>query len=357
MKKTRKSILLLFLAVCIAISCAFAVAVFAQGGTASEGMTFSADKYFDMQSKVSPEGSITFEAELWVDPTKSEQSMIISNFYSGKSGDGRRTLLLNMQTDGRVRLHTQHASSVTFSTDIRQFCGTVDAPEFVKIAVTADTTNGVTILYVNGVEKERITKDTWNNKGAVFGNTDKVLRIGGDYQSGNTKYFKGILKNIAMYSDVRTAEEISASYSSSTGAYSVDKTDKNLLFAYDLSDSTVTERLVDLSANGNNAINPNVEQSFHGLKIERQEDSVSTNYPSASYEIGKKFDAIPETVEAWVYIPASVGTGRVGIIMGNYTGYALDAHLNFEVHENGVPRIQWYDESGKGHPPLPVWHS
>lgn len=40
--------------------------------------------------------------------------------------------------------------------------------------------------------------------------TTKAYTIGGDGRDGNTEYFKGNLRSVAVYSDIRTAEEIAA---------------------------------------------------------------------------------------------------------------------------------------------------
>lgn len=97
-----------------------------------------------------------------------------------------------------------------------------------------------------------------------------------------------------------------------------------------------------------------------GLTIAKQDDSkydlVSSNasvlsdYAAESYTASKKLDKIPQTVEAWVYIPSSLGNASAGTIIGNYistTNYG-EAHINYEIYTDSNPRIWWCDEFGHG---------
>ncbi len=52
----------------------------------------------------------------------------------------------------------------------------------------------------------------------------------------------------------------------------------------------------------------------------------------------KTFAGVPNTVEAWVRIPADFGTSRVGILMGNY---GQRPSLNWELHHHGRARVWW----------------
>ncbi len=64
-----------------------------------------------------------------------------------------------------------------------------------------------------------------------------------------------------------------------------------------------------------------------------------SSHPSGYYLSNKKYEKMPVTFEAWVYIPKSVYSSRAGIILGNYQGFAKDDYINFEIHSNGVPRL------------------
>ena len=76
------------------------------------------------------------------------------------------------------------------------------------------------------------------------------LRIGGDYRNGNTNYFKGLIYSVALFSDIRTAEEIGTdkaihkTWNSST---------QGLIAAYDLT-RMGKAALRDYSGNGNQLV-------------------------------------------------------------------------------------------------------
>ncbi len=331
--------------------------VLASADASDSGMAFSPDSYYDQKKTIAPKGNITYEAEIWFsaeDAASTKPGLIASNYTDGTT---LFALTIDVQKNGRIRLHTQHndgsitdssgkkkgSSSVTFDTQIgEEYVGTESAPKYVKIAVTVDTATGEASLYLNGEYKESKTNSYW--KGYDFSKQDVPLRIGGDYRSGNTSYFRGKSKSIALYQDMRSAEEIAADAAKTS--FSVDSSDPNLVYAYDLTDTSVAGLLKDLSGNGYDAYNPSLyvdDTHQRGFYIERENDSTS-NYPDSTYDIYNRFTEIPETLEAWVYVPSSVYGSRIGLILGNYSGYTKDSHLNFELAAGGVPRIQWYGE-------------
>lgn len=62
--------------------------------------------------------------------------------------------------------------------------------------------------------------------------------------------------------------------------------------------------------------------------------------PDAAYGI------TPNTFEAWVYFPANMpASQRGGVIIGNYQGGG--ACINFEIHQNGRPRLYWVNSAGQ----------
>ena len=58
------------------------------------------------------------------------------------------------------------------------------------------------------------------------------------------------------------------------------------------------------------------------------------------YEATKKTDRTPATFEAWIKLPQSAASGRGGVIWGNY-GDSTSPVINFEIHNNGNPRLYW----------------
>ena len=109
--------------------------------------------------------------------------------------------------------------------------------------------------------------------------------VGGDLRSGNDRYFQGKIKSVAVYSDLRTADEIKADVTK------VDTSDAALLLAYDLTASG-DARLKDASKNANDLVYYNPQdaiQSLEGMKFD-------TN---TTYYISKPFDKTGNVLANW----------------------------------------------------------
>ena len=96
------------------------------------------------------------------------------------------------------------------------------------------------------------------------------------------------------------------------------------------------------------------ETSSDGLYIPKQDDSgyypespVALDYPAVTYAASKKLEQLPQTLEAWVFIPSTLADDvAVGPIFGNFSseGSYGDAFLNYEITAGRHPRILWADE-------------
>ncbi len=82
-----------------------------------------------------------------------------------------------------------------------------------------------------------------------------------------------------------------------------------------------------------------------GITFERMKTG-STDHPVGYYETTKRPDKMFRTYEAWVYIPKSIYSSRIGAILGNYQAFTKDQYVNFEIHQNGVPRLAFGDDAG-----------
>lgn len=85
-----------------------------------------------------------------------------------------------------------------------------------------------------------------------------------------------------------------------------------------------------------------------GITLERTTTN-GKSHPVGYYVSEKRYEKMPVTFEAWVYIPKSVYSERGGIIIGNYQSFSKDDFVNFEIHTNGVPRLLINDPSGTMH--------
>ena len=78
-----------------------------------------------------------------------------------------------------------------------------------------------------------------------------------------------------------------------------------------------------------------------GADTDKQGISLGTN---TRYTLTKALPAEPNTVEAWVYIPKTIGTARVGELLGNY-GYNNSDYscIDYGIFKQRNPRIYWKD--------------
>ena len=300
--------------------------------------TFSSKTYYQLENALPTFSSYTFETEFWIDPATwgdGRAYNLIGNWADdGKDGNEFNIELHNY---GSVRLMSQKHGSVYFgpnkasasadnagtSTDLRTYMNT-DAngnPIFIKMAVTVDSTTGNAYLYVDGNKVGEILGNS-KLKGKTYEpSTAYTERIGLDYRGNTSTYFKGAIKSIAMYNYVRPdISKFGEAFASASSE------DDGLMFAYDLSDLKVNGGyLRDYSKNKNNAVNPNWSASGIGKTFTASDD----------LHLIKDLDVMPQTFEAVVYAPTSIG--RTGVIFGNYMG--SPAALNFEIHNSGIATL------------------
>lgn len=135
----------------------------------------------------------TLEAMINVPTSMSDRAgVVISNYYGSEADE----ISLEIYSQGRPRLFyvaNGQKHDIVFKSDIRS-----DEPVHIAVTIGADEAK----LYVNGILKETASLV------AVPVGTVKDYYLGGDKRSGNSQYFKGTIFAAALFSDVRSAEEI-----------------------------------------------------------------------------------------------------------------------------------------------------
>ena len=321
---SKRLILLAVALVLLAVAFAF---TFNAGATELDGMSFTAADHYKMEDQVMPDGPITFEAEIYLpDAYHTERSGAILSNYKDRSYLG--AYAFEILANGKVRAYSWQHGDVTIDYDITKYMGTDSAPEYVQIAVTVDTETGAIVLYVNGKQEATATnlhtartKDMYNTTQTFDGTeVSNLLCIGGDERSGNAQYFKGKIKNVAMYKGVR--DYTTATY--------FDTSDENMLFGYDMT-KAYDGFLPDQSANKNHANNTNWTPT-EGMTFEQ-----AANIPY----LMKDLEEAPYTYEAVIWAPLGMtenNDGKIGAIIANYPDKAGDSFL-FQVRGSGQPSI------------------
>lgn len=313
--------------VCLLISAIMILSLFAMPAGAAEksGVTFAVDELYRTSQSLDKHPH-TYEA--WVKVAKnapsSELGVVAGNYTNGKNA----SYGFEIRKNGNPFLWMGYGGS---GTDQRLSFDKVDlrTGEWTHVAVTFDSTSAY--CYVNGELKQTLSAKLPDVDMTRTG----VLCIGGDLRSGNGRWLKNTeLSSVALYSDMRTADEIKEDMAQIT------LDDADLLAAYDFS-ARDTSILKDISPKGR-------DLNYNGkLFVGEQEDTEKGGmaFTAEMYKLVKKIDQPINTVEATVYFPKNyIASQRGGVIIGNYGNNA--ANVNFEIYSNGSPRFYITDKSG-----------
>ena len=201
-----------------------------------EGLTFTSDTLYAPEEGIS-EAANTFEA--WINIPKSERtkrSYILSNSWTGN-----RYITIEIKT-GTPRVAVTEAENKEASWEFKEV-GNLCTGGWVHLAIVRDPSTMTLNCYVNGELKQSLPiTDVWKNE-IVFG---EPLCIGGQWNTDSSVYFKGQMKEIAIFSTSRSAAEIKADMTSPKGA-------EGLLAHYDMSGLKPGDVIPDLTGNGYDA--------------------------------------------------------------------------------------------------------
>ena len=319
MKANFKRFFALFVALLMVLPMALSAVVQAAEATdstqTSTGATFAKNITYTT-SQVLTKTPVAFEATIKLPSGYTGRAGVIFGNYSSGNIPG---ISFEMADGCKPRLYCT-ASNITAS---YIFNTSVPTGEDVHIAITL--TDNKATLYVNGIEKETKTIDT---KYYTVLPAVKYM-VGGDLRGGNEQYFKGEIKNVAAYSSSLTENEIKDC--------AINYSAEGLLCAYDLTKSTIDERIKDLSKNG-------IDLIYSDPNYDKTELSKALTFTSAdTYKMYHTVSSSPVTFEAELFLPTGV-TDRGGIILGNYAQHRKS--VNFEIYTGGNPRLYYEDQNG-----------
>ena len=262
--------------------------------SADESRTFTQEDRLQI-SNVIAEMPKTFEATIKLPASLSGNGgTIISNYDSAYKAN---TFILDVTSTGSpqltVRYDTVDANRHTYKfSNVKLTTG-----EWLHLAIVRD--GGSLHCYVDGVLAETLAYT------APEITMTREIYVGGDLRRSNGNYnydfFKGSMKNIALYSDARSSNEIIADMSS------INASNDNLVAYYELSGSELSDIIPDIS----NAKNPIVRDSITGGLELSETDNKSKNRYLAS-----KITPDYQTIEVMV----KVDNGEYGVIYGNNNG-------------------------------------
>ena len=207
--------------------------------------------------------------------------VMLGNYYNSATS----CINLEVYTNGNPRLYYSGsdgtAESFVFDeVDLRTGAWT-------HLVLTHDEEAGTISCYINGELKQTLSDATAYGSGVI----ERAFAVGGDIRRGNAQYFKGFLKEVAFYSDVRTAEEIAADYST------IDTADENLLLHFALSSATQNADFEDLSGNGYDVT---YTQEWWGEPVRTEDYAYSFAIVGDTQTITWKYPAQLATIYNWI---------------------------------------------------------
>lgn len=179
----------------------------------------------------------TFEATVFFpeNMNASTRGGVILGNYTGSG----RCINFEIHTSGTPRLYWVDEDGTVHDWQFRN--ANVYNGQWNHIAIVREADGSYVTCYVNGEAVQLV------NQGNVSQSLCTLpFAVGGDLRSGNAQYFKGLIKNIAVYADSRTEAQILDDYQAQT--ISTD----NLIAGYDFSSISgeLPDRVEDISGNG-----------------------------------------------------------------------------------------------------------
>lgn len=299
----------LFLLIALIFSMA-AISGVATNTDTMEGMTFNES---DVNTTTSPWGAMINTYEAWLKlPTTLAASVRGGVIFGNYGADGPvMSIEIYSNYNPRLYIKTTTTQSYVFTNTV------VPLGEWFHLAITRNVTAGTTTCYINGVAKQTLSLTGEQNMTIT-----SPMVLGGDLRSGNTAFFKGEIHELALWSSVRTTNEIN------TDMTHINDSDTALIGHY-LYSGSVASMKIDRSTNANNIIgSSDLVYSDDGYR-----PSIDDYYLSESV-----ISTVPNTYESWINLPIGMSAhDRGGVIYGNFGGDP--PYCSIEIYTEFHPRL------------------
>ena len=279
--------------------------------------------------------------ETWIYMPKAMDSKAIGGTIIGnyRSYNGAR-VMLEVYLAGNPRLSYTNANGTTSYhrfTDVNLRTGT-----WQHLTIVHDTATGEARCYVNGELKQTVTENVVAysenvlNQKFLIGRDTALRYAEGDgeyWENRKDQYFKGFIKEIRLYSDVRTDSEIASDYAGSLD-------NSGLIAAYQINPENVYGDIQDISGNGYDAI-------YKQLLWEEEYVDLAKDYAYSLAIVGDTqtvTDQNPEllkTIYQWIIDNKDSKNIQYVLGLGDITEYGVDAgHTNYTESKSNQ---QWAD--------------
>ncbi len=200
-----------------------------QEDTEKGGMAFTAEMYKLVKKIEQPINTVEATVYFPKNYIASQRGGVIIGNY----GNNSACVNFEIYSNGSPRFYITDKSGTVYNyvfDKVNVFNG-----EWTHIAIVRENSSTLK-CYVNGELAQTISK---SSPGPT---TSDYHILGGDLRSGNELYFKGRLKNVALYSDARTADEIKADMTAPAN--------DELICSYDFEGLNAPAIITDKSTNG-----------------------------------------------------------------------------------------------------------
>ncbi len=200
----------------------------------SNGLSFLQSTHYRISDKLHAT-PLTLEAEIKIASGLSGRAgMVFANYYGIK-----QDWVFEIHENGIPRFYYSDVGGNV--RDLRFSNVDVRTGAWMHIALTFDFKGGLISLYINGKVAQTLPCTYDLAKDA----TRYQFVVGGDNRSNNGEYFKGQIRSVTAYADVRMAEEIARSATYGANLYADD-----IILSYLLNENSAGNDIHDLTGNG-----------------------------------------------------------------------------------------------------------
>ncbi len=202
--------------------------------------------------------------------------------------------------------------------------------------------SGVVSCYINGI----LSEEKFFYPALMDSVTDFPFVLAGDQRTANSGYFKGELKDVAVFSDVRTADEIAKDY------VGVSYDEQGLLCYYDVDANDIGKNIKDETGNGYDLTYSKSWLSEEEMEeIRKSYGNFEADYSFAIFgdtqRITEDYPNLLGEMYQWVVdnkdeknIVYSLGLGDITDDNGGAERYSKDANGNW-VHDEKGTYTEW----------------
>ena len=273
------------------------------------GISLSGSKFYQM---ISADSAYPQTFEFWIKVPET----VTSGWFFTNNVNYSKYFALEVE-NGYVKITDLSATSWGRYYTITEEAAKINTGKWTHVTVTRDpnqTGNGTTTLYVNG-------EKVWSKDYLAYKDAETEAAkwlLGGEKVSNYSKSLECTIGDAALWSDVRTPDEIKADM---TG---VTDTDEGLMHHYTFDSDTFERDEVNRKYVYTDSVTNGISVGTNGgyfTEYKYNGEYANSNTGISIADTGKlvvsnQFDEIPATYEAWVWLPATYQNQYGGVLMG-----------------------------------------